>query len=689
MTVLTLVTDTSTDSPLGEVIEAWAESIAALSNGAHEVRIYTPGELVGAFESFDAVTTGQVDMALLSPSYYTGQLPGMEVLGTAFSAQVGRTSSIALAQALATGDPVEDLRTFGLTALSAGFDAPRGFYTSTSVNAPEDLAGLKIRAAGSIAATLAEEAGMVPVSIAGAEIYAALQTGVIDGVLLSASEARDLQINTLMENHLFLPEGTGFQNLYRALVINDDVLAGLPADLRTLLDQSTGATLAAQLGEAAEDAHTIGLAGSARLRRLELPEGDDLAAWQALAAAEVASLTAGADGVAQDWHDAFSAAGGEVPAIEDPDAPDTPTEPEPPVDDSLLDSDGLLYGIDVPVRAISSTPVVLIMPDNLGITRAAQLDGATIALVTGSQLELDLFDFFRSNGISYAPVPIESYGEGSRQLLAGAADVLAVPQSFVTETELPAGYSVLPEAITTGGAVVPDPQEPETGADNVLIEGTPLADRLDGGAGDDTINGGDGSDTIVGGAGDDSLSGGTGVNDLRDNIFGGDGDDTLDGGYGNDSLRGDAGDDVIAGGFGADTVLGGDGDDTLTGSALGDLLFGGDGDDFINGGFGYDRVNGGAGADAFFHIGVFNHGSDWIQDYAGGDGDTLVFGRADATRAQFQINIATTPGAGDADVDEAFVIYRPTGQIVWALVDGAGQDEINLSLGGETFDLMA
>ena len=400
MTVLTLVTDTTTDIPLGEVIEAWAESIAALSNGAHEVRIYTPGELVGAFESFDAVTTGQVDMALLSPSYYTGQLPGMEVLGTAFSAQVGRASSIALAQALATGDPAEDLRTFGLTALSAGFDAPRGFYTSTPVNAPEDLAGLKIRAAGSIAATLAEEAGMVPVSIAGAEIYAALQTGVIDGVLLSASEARDLQINTLMENHLFLPEGTGFQNLYRALVINDDVLAGLPADLRTLLDQSTGATLAAQLGEAAEDAHTIGLAGSARLRRLEQPEGDDLAAWQALAAAEVASLTAGADGVAQDWHDAFSAAGGEVPAIEDPDAPDTP----------------------------------------------------------------------------------------------------------------------------------------ETGADDVLIEGTPLADRLDGGAGDDTINGGDGSDTIVGGAGDDSLTGGSGVNDLRDNIFGGDGDDTLDGGYGNLSL---------------------------------------------------------------------------------------------------------------------------------------------------------
>ena len=35
------------------------------------------------------------------------------------------------------------------------------------------------------------------------------------------------------------------------------------------------------------------------------------------------------------------------------------------------------------------------------------------------------------------------------------------------------------------------------------------------------------------------------------------------------------------------------------------------------------------------------------------------------------------------------MIYRPTGQIIWALVDGAGQDEINLKIGGNTFDLLA
>ncbi|MEQ9696154.1 calcium-binding protein, partial [Shimia sp. SDUM112013] len=168
----------------------------------------------------------------------------------------------------------------------------------------------------------------------------------------------------------------------------------------------------------------------------------------------------------------------------------------------------------------------------------------------------------------------------------------------------------------------PLPVSPTAGDDT--LTGTDGADALDGLAGNDslsgeggndTLNGGDGADTLVGGAGDDSLVGGESADDLRDVIYGGDGNDLIEGGYGNDELRGDAGDDTIEGGFGADTVIGAGGADILTGSAWSDLIFGGNGDDFVNGGWGHDRVNGGAGADRFFHIGIRDHGSDWIQDY--------------------------------------------------------------------------
>ncbi len=220
---------------------------------------------------------------------------------------------------------------------------------------------------------------------------------------------------------------------------------------------------------------------------------------------------------------------------------------------------------------------------------------------------------------------------------------------------------------------------------NDLLQGLPGNDTLIGNAGNDTLNGGGGSDNINGGAGNDLIIGGPGSVDLRDTIFAGAGNDTVDGGAGNDLIYGQDGNDVIEGGAGVDEVIGQAGNDVLTGSGFSDLIFGGAGDDFINGGFGFDRVNGGAGADRFFHVGVQGHGSDWIQDFA--EEDKLVFGGA-ASIDQFQVNTALTGGAGDAAVAEAFVIYRPTGQILWALVDGASQDALTLRIGAQEFDLM-
>ncbi|MEQ9692874.1 nidogen-like domain-containing protein [Shimia sp. SDUM112013] len=224
--------------------------------------------------------------------------------------------------------------------------------------------------------------------------------------------------------------------------------------------------------------------------------------------------------------------------------------------------------------------------------------------------------------------------------------------------------------------------------DGMLVGGAHLDRRLEGTDGHDSLSGGPGRDTIIGFSGDDYLVGGETEDDLSDEIYGGDGDDSINGGYGNDVLRGDGGNDTILGAFGVDTIIGGSGDDILSGSAWSDVLFGGDGSDFLNGGFGHDRINGGTGEDRFFHIGLWDHGADWVQDYRAQEGDRLVFGDSTARGEQFQVNYAYTSGAGEASVSEVFVIFRPTGQIIWALVDGAGQNSINLQIGSEIIELM-
>jgi Ca2+-binding RTX toxin-like protein len=210
-------------------------------------------------------------------------------------------------------------------------------------------------------------------------------------------------------------------------------------------------------------------------------------------------------------------------------------------------------------------------------------------------------------------------------------------------------------------------------------------------SGSDTIEGGLGADHLVGGIGNDVLYGGRMGADLPqdgpDRIYGGAGNDYLNGGYGNDELRGDDGKDTIDGGAGVDTIVGGFGDDVLNGQTWSDVILGGDGFDFINGGFGHDRVNGGGDADQFYHMGVEGHGSDWVQDFSAAEGDTLVFGGA-GTIGDFQVNFTETANAGAAGVQEAFVIYKPNSQILWALVDGGALEEINIVIGGTEYDLL-
>jgi Ca2+-binding RTX toxin-like protein len=322
-------------------------------------------------------------------------------------------------------------------------------------------------------------------------------------------------------------------------------------------------------------------------------------------------------------------------------------------------------------------------------------EGDTLSARLVSNPANGILVFGADGGFTYTPqagfIGTDSFtyvaADGSEESQTPATVTLVVEQFVAVPTEGPDTISGTARADVVSLLGGDDVFNGLGGNDSV--NGGPGNDVLRGDAGDDLLNGADGADTLDGGDGNDRLIGGLSLNDLRDVIFGGAGNDNLDGGAGNDSLFGGDGNDTIEGGAGADTVIGNAGDDVLAGSAFSDLIFGNDGIDFINGGFGSDRINGGAGADRFYHVGVAGHGSDWIQDFSHADGDRLVWGGGAATAAQFQVNIANTIGAGDAGTAEAFVIYRPTGQILWALVDGAGEDGITLQIGGRQVDLFA
>ena len=132
-------------------------------------------------------------------------------------------------------------------------------------------------------------------------------------------------------------------------------------------------------------------------------------------------------------------------------------------------------------------------------------------------------------------------GGGGRDLMNGGAGIDTV--SYATDTaavriELTSGQGGLGAA----GDVMNNFENAIGSAFNDIVNGSAVANRLLGGAGNDVIQGLDGNDYLQG-------------DDGRDALFGGNGNDTLLGGAGDDFLIGGAGDDALRGGTGRDTFL--------------------------------------------------------------------------------------------------------------------------------------
>ncbi len=88
----------------------------------------------------------------------------------------------------------------------------------------------------------------------------------------------------------------------------------------------------------------------------------------------------------------------------------------------------------------------------LGVSSAKELDGATICIQAGTTTELNVSDYFRSNGLKYTPITFDTSDESAKSLESGRCDVLTSDQSQLYAQRIklaaPTEYVVLPEVIS-------------------------------------------------------------------------------------------------------------------------------------------------------------------------------------------------------------------------------------------------
>jgi len=88
----------------------------------------------------------------------------------------------------------------------------------------------------------------------------------------------------------------------------------------------------------------------------------------------------------------------------------------------------------------------------LGVKSAKELDGASVCVLPGTTTELNVADYFRSNGMKMNPVVIENTAELAKTFFAGRCDCLTSDASQLAGTRAvaanPKDYIILPEIIS-------------------------------------------------------------------------------------------------------------------------------------------------------------------------------------------------------------------------------------------------
>lgn len=164
----------------GTTAQFLADRITEMSGGRLKVNLYAAGELVPAFESFDAVREGIAECAHAAPYYWVAKnksipffcaVPGGLTL-TEHNAWVHFGGGQALWD--------EVYGEFGVRGFMAGNTGTQmGGWFKREINSLEDLKGLKFRIPG-LGAEVINRLGGTAVNMPGGEIMPALESGVID-----------------------------------------------------------------------------------------------------------------------------------------------------------------------------------------------------------------------------------------------------------------------------------------------------------------------------------------------------------------------------------------------------------------------------------------------------------------------------------------------------------------------------
>ncbi|MCL4106049.1 UNVERIFIED_CONTAM: hypothetical protein GTU68_058355 [Idotea baltica] len=219
-----------------------------LSNGRLTARVYGAGEIVPAFEVFDAVSQGVADAGHGAAYYWKGKVPSSVFFTAVPFGMTAQEMNGWLHQGGGLELWQEAYEPFNLLPMTGGSTGVQmaGWFNK-EINSLDDLRGLKMRIPG-LAGEVFAEAGGTAVRIPGGELYTSLQTGVIDaGEWVGPYNDLALGLHEVAEYYYY--PGWHEPGAMLEFIVNKDSFDALPADLQAVVTVASMASNQMMLDE--------------------------------------------------------------------------------------------------------------------------------------------------------------------------------------------------------------------------------------------------------------------------------------------------------------------------------------------------------------------------------------------------------------------------------------------------------
>ena len=219
---------------LGTGAERLGQRITEMSGGRLTVKVFSAGELVPALGCFDAVADGTAQLGHDASYYHLGKSYGTAFF-TAFP--FGFTADeIAAWVNHGNGQALWDelYRPFGIRGFLAGNSGTQMFgWFKNPITSLDDFQGLKFRAPG-IQGNILTKLGATPVVLPGGELFAALQSGAIDGAEW-IGPYNDLALGFYQVCKWYYAPGYHEPGAALQLMVNEEAWQSLEPDLQAIV----------------------------------------------------------------------------------------------------------------------------------------------------------------------------------------------------------------------------------------------------------------------------------------------------------------------------------------------------------------------------------------------------------------------------------------------------------------------